>query len=79
MTFSFLSQNIYFGNIFKLIYHVGLSRYELMVHLIRHHNGITKPGKLKYDFMSETNKIIIFVSKARKAILGFTEYTYLVS
>ena len=50
-----------------------------MVPLILHQYSITKPGKLKYDFMSHTNKIRNIVSKTRKAILRSTEYTYLVS
>ena len=50
-----------------------------MVPLIINQYSITKPGKLKYDFMSHTNKILNIVSKTRKAIVGSTEYTYIVS
>ena len=46
--------------------------------LIINQYGITKPGKLKYDFMSHTNKIRNIVSKTRKTILRSTEYTYVV-
>ena len=60
------------GNIAKLIYYVDLRGYELMVPLMLHRYSITKPGKLKYDFMSHTNKIRNIVSKTRKAILKST-------
>ena len=50
-----------------------------MVPVIINQYSITKPGKLKYDFMSHTNKIRNIVSKTRKAILMSTDYTYVVS
>ena len=50
-----------------------------MVPLMVYQYSITKPGNLKYDFMSHTNKIINFVSKTRMAIVGSTKYTYVVS
>ena len=62
-------------SIFKLIYYVDLSRFELMVHLIWHQYGIIKLGKLKYDFMSPTNKIWIIVSKTRKTLILYLNDT----
>ena len=61
------------------MYYVDLRGYEIMVHFILHQYSITKAGKLKYDFISHTNKIRNIVSKTRKASLGSTEYTYVVS
>ena len=57
MILSLPSQNIYYGSIAKLIYYIDIRGYELMVPLIINQYSITKPGKLKYDFMSHTNKI----------------------